>query len=121
MTDRVGLRGLRVDCVIGVLPDERTRTQPLVVDVALVLDVRDAAAGDDLAATIDYAALADAVREVLVEGRFLLVETAAERVAARSLAFGAPRARAVRVRVEKPDALGGAATPWVEIERAAGA
>jgi dihydroneopterin aldolase len=113
--DLVGLRGLRVECVIGVNPDERTRTQPLLVDVELRTDVREAAATDDVARTVDYTRVADEIRGVLVAGAFWTLEAAAEAVAVRCLAR--PRVRSVRVRLDKPDALGGAAVPWVQVDR----
>lgn len=113
--DVVGLRGLRVACVIGVNDDERTRTQPLVVDVELTTDVRAAAAADDVGQTVDYARVADDVRALLTAGAYRTLEAAAEAIAARCLAH--PRVRSARIRVEKPEALGGAAVPWVALVR----
>ena len=54
--------------------------------VAETADVRKAAASDDLADALDYSAVADAIAAVLREGKFRLIETAAERVAGRLLA-----------------------------------
>ena len=49
-------------------------------------DVRKAAASDDLADALDYSAVAETIAAVLREGKFRLIETAAERVAGRLLA-----------------------------------
>ena len=63
--DRIELRALRVVGVVGVLPEERTRAQPLEVDLDLVVDVSSAARSDALADTIDYGAVCDTVAELV--------------------------------------------------------
>ncbi len=100
--DTIALRGLRVRGHHGVLPDERRDGQDFVLDAVLSVDIRAAAAGDDLTATVDYGALAarlaDAVRRDPVD----LIETLAERLAAVCLED--PRAHAVELTVHKPQA-----------------
>ena len=86
VTDYVSVRDLTVQAVIGVHDWEREIEQRLVVNVAMQTDVRAAAAGDDLAGALDYSAVAEAIATVLREGKFRLIETAAERVAERLLA-----------------------------------
>ena len=89
MTDFVSVRDLSVDAVIGVHAWERDVEQTLLVSVDMVpetTDVRKAAASDDLADALDYSAVAETITAVLREGRFRLIETAAERVAGRLLA-----------------------------------
>ena len=86
MTDYVSVRDLTVQAVIGVHDWEREIEQRLVVSVDMQTDVRAAAASDDLAAALDYSAVAEAIATVLREGKFRLIETAAERVAGRLLA-----------------------------------
>ena len=71
------LNGIAVDCVIGERPDERTRLQRLTVDVELELDGR-AAETDELADTVDYAALAETVRAALVAAQCRMIERAAK-------------------------------------------
>jgi 7,8-dihydroneopterin aldolase/epimerase/oxygenase len=89
VTDTVSIRDLGVAAVIGVHPWEREIEQTLVVSVEMVpktTDVRKAAASDDLADTLDYSAVAETIAAVLRDGKFRLIETAAERVAGRLLA-----------------------------------
>lgn len=100
VTDTISIRGLAVSAVIGVHDWEREVEQTLVVGVDLTVDVRTAAATDDLAEAVDYAAIAGTVRDVLRQGKFRLIETAAERVAAAVLA-GHP-VHWLRVEVAKP-------------------
>ena len=86
MTDCVSVRDLRVPAVIGVHAWERQTEQTLTVSVDMAADVRRAAASDDLADALDYSAVAQTITAVLREGKFQLIETAAERVAERLLA-----------------------------------
>jgi 7,8-dihydroneopterin aldolase/epimerase/oxygenase len=89
VTDFVSVRDLSVDAVIGVHAWERDVEQTLLVSVDMVPEttsVRKAAASDDLADALDYSAVAGTIAAVLREGRFRLIETAAERVAGRLLA-----------------------------------
>ena len=89
MTDYVSVRDLAVAAVIGVHGWEREIEQTLLVSVDMVpetAEVRTAAASDDLADALDYSAVAGTIAAVLREGKFRLIETAAERVAGRLLA-----------------------------------
>ena len=86
MTDYVSIRDLTVAAVIGVHGWEREVEQTLHVSVDMAADVARAAATDDLADALDYSAVAGTIAAVLREGRFRLIETAAERVAERLLA-----------------------------------
>ena len=89
MTDYLSVRDLSVRAVIGVHAWERDVEQTLLVSVDMVpgtTDIRKAAASDDLADALDYSAVAETIAAMLREGRFRLIETAAERVAGRLLA-----------------------------------
>jgi dihydroneopterin aldolase len=86
VTDYVSIRDLAVSAVIGVHPWEREIEQTLVVSAEMAADVAKAAASDDLADALDYSAVAETIAAVLREGKFRLIETAAERVAERLLA-----------------------------------
>ena len=86
MTDYVSIRDLTVAAVIGVHPWEREIEQTLVVSVDIAADVAKAAASDELADALDYSAVAETIATVLREGKFRLIETAAEHVAERLLA-----------------------------------
>ena len=116
-TDRLELLGLEVACVIGDLPEERGREQRLLVDVSLACDLAAAGTSDDLRDTVDYAALAAAIRTALRAARCRMIERAAECVA--RVCLDDPRVRSVRVRVEKRGAVPGlrAAVATVTRER----
>ena len=100
MTDIVSIRDLRVSTVIGVYDWERDIEQALTFAVDMAADVGKAAARDDLKDALDYSAVVHAIKCVVIEGKFQLIETAAERVAQRLIAdFGLEW---VRVEVAKP-------------------
>jgi dihydroneopterin aldolase len=100
MADTVSIRDLHVSTVIGVYDWERETEQALVFAVDMAADVAKAAANDDLAGTLDYSAVARLIKTVVTEGKFQLIETAAERVAQRLLADHG--LAWVRVEVVKP-------------------
>ena len=100
MNDLIELHGLRLRAVVGALPEEREREQPLAIDVDIERPFAAAAAGDDLAKTTNYAAILDLVERVVLEGRFTLLETLVVRVAQAILDADAA-IEVVRVRVQK--------------------
>jgi dihydroneopterin aldolase len=113
--DRIVIRDLRIRCVVGVLPRERTTPQDLLVSLEVGADLAPAARSGSLEHTLDYAELARQTRELVVAGRFRLLETMAEDLAACALADR--RAASVRVTVRKPAAIAGARDAGVEIAR----
>jgi dihydroneopterin aldolase len=113
VTDYVSIRDLSVPAVIGVHDWEREVEQTLIFSVDMAADVRAAAATDDLAGAVDYSAVARTITSVVREGKFRLIETAAERVAERLLADH-PVAW-LRLEVRKP--ITGAYTAAITIER----
>ena len=100
--DRIELRGIRATANHGVLAAERENPQEFRADIALYLDTQPAAEIDALAATVNYAAVAEAVGYVLTAPPVNLIETLAEQVAAAVLAF--PSVQAVDVVLHKPQA-----------------
>lgn len=120
--DRLSLKGMRFDCIVGLREVERNTPQPVELDVTLHLDTRDAAKLSRLSQTVDYARLLGELRFILVASRFRLLESAAEAVAAWLLAppsqdVPRPQVEAVDVRISKLVALSGAAIPTLEIHR----
>lgn len=111
VTDFVSVKDLSVRAVIGVHAWERDVEQTLVVSVDMATDVRKAAANDDLADALDYSAVAATIAAVLRDGKFRLIETAAERVAERLLADF--RLRWLRLELRKP--ITSAPTPYTAV------
>jgi len=100
--DHITLTGLRAHANHGVFAFEREAGQEFVVDVTVWLDFAAAAQGDELAATVHYGELADAVVDALKRDPVDLIETVAERIASVALGFAA--VQRTRVTVHKPNA-----------------
>ncbi|WP_040337451.1 dihydroneopterin aldolase [Candidatus Blastococcus massiliensis] len=100
--DRITLRGLRAHAHHGVYAFERERGQLFSVDAVLELDTAPAAAGDDLALTVNYADLAQRLHAALAGEPVDLLETLAQRLADVCLAD--PLVQAVEITVHKPQA-----------------
>jgi len=105
--DRIELAAMRFEGHHGVSEMERASPQPFEVDVTLDLDLASAGELDDLAETVDYAALYRQVREIVEATSFNLLEALAEAIAVEILAAH-PLVDAVDVRIHKPNVqLGG--------------
>lgn len=98
--DRIELRGLRVSGLVGVLDLEKRQAQPLEIDLDLSVDLAAAGASDDLADTVDYGAVCDAVAATVGERHVDLLEHLTSRVADAVLALD-DRVSAVAVTVRK--------------------
>jgi len=103
VTDAILLEGLRFFGYHGITPEERDVGQWFVVDVVAELDLREAGAQDDLAATIDYVSIYGTVRKI-VEGEPLTLSEAVAERCARALLETYPRIDAVEIAVRKPAA-----------------
>ena len=102
MSDRIELHGLRVRGFHGVLPEERRDGQLFGIDVILETDVSAAAAGDDLAQTVDYSTVARQVERIVAGPPVDLIESLAVRLADACLAHQG--VQAVEIAVHKPHA-----------------
>ncbi|AWP25083.1 dihydroneopterin aldolase [Acidiferrobacter sp. SPIII_3] len=113
--DVLYLHDLKVDCIIGIWDWERQTRQTIVLDLDMGVDIRAAAASDDLRDTLDYKALAKRVMAFVEASEFRLVETLAERVAGLILReFPVPW---LRLRLDKRGAIRGAGQVGLVIER----
>jgi dihydroneopterin aldolase len=112
---RVFVRGLELIGSVGVYEHEKRYEQRVVV--SLDLAVRDDYDGrsDRLERVYDYDLAINAVKETVQSDHFNLIETLAERIADTCLMD--PRVFAVRIRVEKPDALPSCHSVGIEIRR----
>jgi dihydroneopterin aldolase len=114
-SDRIFLRGLAVECIIGFIEWERRLKQTVVIDLELPVDCRRAALTDDVANTLDYKKVAKRVIAFVEASEFHLVETLAHRMAVTVLEdFGIEW---IRISVNKPGAIRGSRDVGVTIER----
>lgn len=116
--DKIFLRGMKAETLIGVYDWERTGKQMLLLDLDIGVPER-AALSDNIEDTVHYGEVCEAVRLSLAEQSFLLLEMLAEHVA--QLILKDFNAQWVRVRVVKPGILPDVKEVGVEIERSSDA
>jgi len=113
--DRIFLRELKVQAVIGIWEWERRITQTVSIDLEMETDVRKAAASDSVADALNYKDVAKRVIELVGGSSYQLVETLAEDIARTIVTeFAVPW---VKVSVAKPGAIEGSREVGVAIER----
>ncbi len=116
--DAILLRDIEAECIVGVLPRERTCKQTVRLSLRLECDLARACHSDDLADTVDYRAVRTAVVDAVERSSDFLVERLAQRVA--DAALSADGVRAVTVTLDKPGALTRTRSVAVEITRRRG-
>jgi dihydroneopterin aldolase len=118
VADAIELRGLVVLARIGAGAAERAQPQPLAIDIDLDIDLTAGAASDDLADTLDYGPVCDAVARVAGAREFALLERFASVVADELLADDRVRAVTVAVCKLRPPVPHKLATAGVRLTRA---
>jgi dihydroneopterin aldolase len=113
--DRIFLRGLTAECVIGFIDWERRVKQTVVVDLELPVDCRQAAVTDDVNDTVDYKKVSKRVLAFIEASEFKLVETLAQRLAMLILEEFA--LEWIRLSINKPGAIRNSRDVGVAIER----
>ena len=104
--DRLIIRNLELQCVIGAEDWEHRMPQRVTVDIELRGDFSVAAESDDLADAVDYRRLCIKAVEATIASEYHLVETLADRIALASLTTH-ERITSATVSVFKPLALAG--------------
>lgn len=115
MGDRIFVRDLRTEAIIGIFDWERKVRQTLSFDLEFPGDIRRAAKTDRIEDTLNYKSVAKRVLAFVEASECQLVETLAEQVAQLILREFA--VEWVKVTLNKPGALRGSRDVGVEIER----
>lgn len=116
MHGTIGLKNLRVDCVVGIYDFERTGEQPLFVDVEVDAPFDPAADSEHVDSTVDYDHLAKLLTDLAVERRYQLIETFARDALDAILERWASVA-AARIEIRKPQAVPAADASFVRASR----
>ncbi len=113
--DKIFVRDLVIPCFIGAFEEEKHAKQRVRFKVEVwIYPSRLRGNNDDVSHVVSYDLIVKAIHSVVEAGHINLLETLAERVAAKCLAHR--RAAKVRIRIEKLDRLEEASL-GVEIER----
>ena len=99
--DRITISNLEVFAYHGVLKEENALGQKFLVSAELYTDIREAADGDDITKSINYASVCKAIEAFLKEHTYKLIETTADRLAVHLLkTYG--RIEKIRLEIKKP-------------------
>ncbi|MDO8418077.1 MAG: dihydroneopterin aldolase [Agitococcus sp.] len=113
--DILYIRNLKVDAVVGIFSWEKRIRQPLHLDLEIALDIRKAAATDDIQYALDYKTVSTRLSQFISQSEWHLIETLAEKIAALLMAeFGVTW---LRLKLSKPAALPSADSVGLMIER----
>lgn len=113
--DKIIISGLKVDTIIGTLPEERDRKQTLLIDLELYLSLQKAGKSDDLFDSVDYSLIESEIIVMSEKSKFFLLERFAEEAA--DICLKEELVSSVKVQVSKPGALKHSANVMVCIER----
>lgn len=114
--DRILIRELAVTTIVGTRPEERVTPRTVLFDLELFLDLAPAGKSDDLTQSVNYQEVAERLLALGRGSSFLLIEALAERSCALILEEF-PAVAAVKLTLDKPGALGCAASVAVAMER----
>ena len=115
MIGTAGIKGLRLDCVVGIYEHERQQSQPLLVDIEIDYDFAAAAGSDAIRDAVDYDHVVTRVTELARRRGFRLIETMAEETAEMLLELS--QVQTVRLEIRKPNAIPAAQCSFVRVER----
>jgi FolB domain-containing protein len=113
--DKVLIRNLHVQAVIGIDDNERSQDWDLVINLELFTDTRAASKSDRIEDCVNYALVAHQVREYVKNAATHTVEALAEGIV--EVCFTFPGVHGACVRVEKPGAVRMVESVGVEITR----
>lgn len=113
--DTVFITALHIETIIGVHAFEQNAPRPLILDLEMGVDIREAAASDRIRDAVDYSAVADEIIKLAAARRFQLIETLAETIARK--VFERFPITTLRLSIGKPGAIDTAKTVGVRIER----
>ena len=85
MPDKIHIKDLELFCNHGVFPEETKLGQKFLLSLTLYTDTREAGRTDDLTKSIHYGDVSHMAKTYLQEHTFLLIEAAAEGLAAHLL------------------------------------
>lgn len=113
--DKVYLRGLQCQCVIGTREWESRVAQKLVLDVEMETDILTPAASDDLSDAVNYQRVAERINEFCSNSQYALLESLIEALA--QMVLNEFAVSSVTLRLDKGCAVDNVSNVGIEITR----
>ena len=113
--DKVFIRGLEVEGIIGIFQWEREVRQIISVDIEMDFDNKNAAKSDSIEDALNYKLVGKRITSFIKDSKFQLVETLAENIS--KIILKEFPVTTVKVTLSKPGALRGSETVGISITR----
>ena len=113
--DKVFIRGLEVEGIIGIFQWEREVRQIISVDIEMDFDNKNAAKSDSIEDALNYKLVGKRITSFVKDSKFQLVETLAENIS--KIILKEFPVTTVKVTLSKPGALRGSDSVGISITR----
>ena len=113
--DKVFIKGLEVEGIIGIFQWEREVRQVISVDIEMEFDNKKAAKSDDIKDALDYKKVGKRITAFVEKSNYKLVERLAEQIA--KLVLKEFPVASVIISVMKPGAMRGSESVGIRITR----
>tara|TARA_X000000368_G_scaffold359147_1_gene302334 strand:- start:104 stop:451 length:348 start_codon:yes stop_codon:yes gene_type:complete len=113
--DKVFIRGLEVEGIIGIFQWEREVRQIISVDIEMDFDNKNAAKSDSIEDALNYKLVGKRITSFIKNSKFQLVETLAENIS--KIILKEFPVTTVKVTLSKPGALRGSDSVGISITR----
>ena len=118
--DKIIIRNLEVDTIIGIFNEERVNRQSVVINAELFLDLSKAGESDDFNDAVNYSEVEERLYLMAKNSKFFLVEKLASAMADAVLSIS-EAVQAVKITIDKPNAAKYAQSIAIEVNKCRGA
>lgn len=115
INDKIFIHELKIFCIIGTLPKERKKKQPVLINLEFYAPIKKAAKTDNIKSAIDYQKIVNRITVFVSKSRFYLIETLAEKLA--SILLKEFALKKIALIIKKPEAIRNAKTVGIKIVR----
>ncbi len=74
MNMQLSIKDLRVNTIIGIYPEERTKAQEILFNIDIIFDAKNPANSDNISQTIDYYKLSESIADFVQATSYNLLE-----------------------------------------------
>ena len=113
---KIGIKDLRITCIVGLYPEERVQEQDIYIDIEIHYNFASAVSMGNTDKTLDYAHIAENLTRWIQKEQFILLETLAEKSVNKLFSEYQGIERCLFT-VKKPQAISHASYAYISIER----
>lgn len=101
--DRVIIKDLEIDCIVGIRKIERKEKQKIYVTAEIYTNIKKAAKSKDIKDAVNYSSIIKNIKKLAISKKYLLLETMAEDMA--KLILKNKKVNKVDILIKKPKAI----------------